>query len=329
MANTPYAAQLTRPHWAGSDADIDIHLEVYDGLIEGSFEVNSLFRSMNLTNFKSVQGQSNTWRGDRIGAVSVKGRRSGEALEAERIANEKLVVVVDTTTYTRTPIDYQDDWTAPDFTAQYSREHGTAHAKTFDEAHIIQLIKSSDFQAPASLNGSFQDGIKQTLTGYNAATGATKAAALVDGHKAALTKLISRDMGTGGLVTLVHPEEFSVLMDHDKLMNVEFQGGEGGNSFAHRRVAYMNGLRVIETPRFPRQAITNHVLGAGFNLTAAQAAARFVIFDPARALVTVEAKSMTTRFYDVPEDFTNILDSYALYTVGQLRPDSVAVGFAA
>lgn len=326
---TPYATELTRPHWAGSDADIDIHLEVYDGLIEGSFEAQSIFRNMGLTNFKPVQGQSNTWRGDRIGAVSVKGRRSGEELEAERIANEKLVVVVDTTTYTRTPIDYQDEWTAPDFTAEYSREHGTAHAKIFDEAHIIQLIKSGDFVAPASLKGSFKNGIKETMTGYNAATGAAKAAILVDAHKKALTKLINYDMGTGGLVTLMSPDEFSVLMDHDKLMNVEFQGGTGENSFAHRRVAVLNGLRVIETPRFPKAAITDHVLGAAFNLTSAQAAARFVIFDPAKALVTVEAKSMTTRFFDDPVNFQNILDSYALYTVGQRRPDAVAVGYAA
>lgn len=328
MAQTIGADTLTRRHWAGADADIDIHLEVYDGLIDGSFEVNSLFRSYGLTNFKPVQGRSNTWRGDRIGAAVVQGRRSGEALETTRVVNEKLVVVVEATSYIRNPIDYQDDWTAPDFTAEMSREQGIAHAKAFDTAHIIQLVKSGDFVANPALGGSFHDGLKQTATGYTAETDShAKADILVQTHKDLLTEQIERDVGTESMVTLITPTEFSVLLDHNKLMNVEFQGGEGGNNFARRRIAYLNGVRVIETPRFPRAAITNHHLGAAFNVTAEQAKARFVLFDPTKALVTVEAKPMTTKYWEDDREFQNVLDSYCLYTVGQRRPDAVAVGY--
>ena len=52
-----------------------------------------------------------------------------------------------------------------------------------------------------------------------------------------------------------------------------------------------------------------------------------ILFHPKKALVTVEAKSMTVRKWDDPENFSTVLDSYQMYTVGQKRPDAVAVFF--
>ena len=342
MAATPQAAVLSRSHWAGTNADVDIHIEAYEGDIEGSFRVESIFRSMGLTNFKSTGNNTNTWRGDRMSGAVVQGRKSGQTLDGTRIANDKMIVVVDTTSYIRTPVDYQDDWTSPDFQSEYSAEHGSAHAKAFDQAHIIQLIKSGAFVAPDHLKtgGAWFDGITATLTGYNAALAGAGTATLtaaevaadiiVQTHKAQLTKFVQRDLG-GSLaetVTLIEPVLFNTLLEHKKLMNVEFQGGSGDNSFAGRRIALLNGVRVMETPRFPTAAIANHILGPSFNVSAAEAKARMIIFFPKKALVTVEAMGMTVRYFDLPEHFTHILDSYTLYTVGQKRPDTVAVIFA-
>lgn len=330
MANTPYNATMSRAHWAGSNADLDIHLEAYEGDIEGSFRVESLFRSSGLTNFKTVAGRSNTWRGDRVGGATVKGRKAGEALDPTRIVNEKLLITVDTTSYIRTPIDYQDDWTAPDFQAEYSAEHGSAHAKAFDQAHLIQLIKAGSWVAPDSLkaSGAFFDGISTTMTGYAAQTDAElKANLIVKHHKDALATFVKRDLG-GSLaefVTLIEPDTFNVLLDHKKLMNVDFQGGNGDNNFAARRVGWLNGIRVIETPRFPTAAIAAHFLGPAFNVTADEAKARVVIFHPRKTLVTVEAQGMVARVWDDKENFANVLDSYTMYTVGLKRGDCVAV----
>lgn len=330
MADTSYKSVNTRPHWGGSDADLDIHIEAYEGDIDGSFRVESLFRSSSLTNFKSVADRSNTWRGDRIGGATVKGRRSGEKLEGTRMVSEKFLISVDTTSYIRTPVDYQDDWTAPDFQAEYAAEHGSAHAKSFDQAHVIQLIKCGSWVAPEALkaSGAFYDGISATLTGYAAETDASvKADMLVKKHKDVIATFVKRDLG-GNLsefVTLVDPDTFSVLLEHDKLMNVQFQGNQGDNNFAQRRIAWLNGLRVIETPRFPTAAITDHHLGPAFNVTAAEAKARMVIFHPRKTLVTVEAKPMTVRVWDDEGEFTNVLDSYTMYTVGIRRGDAVAV----
>ena len=332
MADTSYKAANTRVHWAGANADVDIHLEAYEGDIDGSFRVESLFRGSGLTNFKSVAAQSNTWRGDRMGGVAVKGRKSGTALDSQRVVNDKLVITVDTTSYIRTPIDYEDDWTAPDRQTELSAEHGTAHAKAFDQAHIIQLIKAGAWVAPADLkaSGAFYDGISKTMTGYAAETNLeVKADLIVQAHKAALADFVKRDLG-GSLaefVTLIEPDTFNVLLEHKKLMNVDFQGGSSDQNFAMRRIAWLNGIRVIETPRFPTSAIASHFLGSAFNVTAAEAKARVVIFHPRKTLVTVEAKPMTVRYWDDEKEFNNVLDSYTMYTVGIRRGDAVAVLF--
>lgn len=330
MADTSYKAANARPHWGGADADLDIHIEAYEGDIDGSFRVESMFRSSSLTNFKSVADRSNTWRGDRVGGVSVKGRKSGDTLDNSRIPQEKFLISVDTTSYIRTPVDYQDDWTAPDFQSEYSAEHGSAHAKAFDQAHIIQLIKCGSWVAPTSLkdSGAFFDGIAVTMTGYAAEADAeVKANFIVKHHKDVLATFVKRDLG-GSLaefVTLIEPDTFNVLLDHKKLMNVDFQGGSGDNNFAMRRVAWLNGIRVIETPRFPTSAIASHFLGSAFNVSAAEAKARVIVFHPRKTLVTVEAKPMTVRVWDDEKEFNNVLDSYCMYTVGIRRGDAVAV----
>lgn len=331
MVDTVYKGANTRTHWAGANADVDIHIEAYEGDIDGSFRVESMFRSGGLTNFKSVMHESNTWRGDRMGGVAVKGRKSGQKLDSTRVINEKLVITVDTTSYIRTPIDYEDDWTAPDRQSELSAEHGTAHAKAFDQAHLIQLIKAGAWVAPADLkaSGAFFDGISTTMTGYAAETDAeVKADYIVQAHKDALAEFVKRDLG-GSLsefVTLIEPDTFNVLLDHKKLMNVDYDR-TGENNMTMRRVAWMNGVRVIETPRFPTSAIASHFLGSAFNVSAAEAKARVILFHPRKTLVTVEAKPMTVRYWDDEAEFNNVLDSYTMYTVGIRRGDAVAVLF--
>ena len=322
MANTPYVPNLTRPHWGGPNSDADIHLEVFDGALDSAFQYNAFFRAN--STFISTADRSNTARIDRLGTVTIKGRKSGEALEPEAVKNDKLVITVDTVTYARTPIDYQDDWTAPDFLPQIGKNHGTEHAKLFDQAHIIQLIKSRKWLAPAHLKPAFYDGLEKTaalVVGDKAAT----ADNIVDAHSEIVEELIRRDLG-GSLsefITLVDPTTFGILLEHEKLVNVDYSSGNA--NFAMRRVAYINGTRIVETPRFPTAAISDHVLGDAFNVDAQDVACKMVVYHPNMSLVTVEAKAHTVRMWDDELNFANVLDSYAMYTVGQRRPDTVGV----
>ena len=318
MADTPYVPNLTRPHWGGPASDADIHLEVFDGALDTAFQYNAFFRSN--STFISVNDRSNTARIDRLGTVVIKGRQSGEALEPTPVRNDKLVITVDTVTYARTPIDYQDDWTAPDFLPAIGKNHGTEHAKLFDTAHIIQLQKSRTWIAPAHLKPAFYDGFEKTAQ-LNADP-SVSADAISAAHASGIEELINRDLG-GSLnefITLVSPRVFGILMQSEKLVNVQYS--DGNANFAQRRMAFLNGTRIVETARFPRAVITDHPLGTAFNVDAADIACEVLVYHPDMTLVTVEAKAHTTRVWDDELNFANVLDSYGMYTIGQRRPDT-------
>ena len=318
MADTPYVPNLTRPHWGGPASDADIHLEVFDGALDTAFQYNAFFRSN--STFISVNDRSNTARIDRLGTVVIKGRQSGEALESTAVRNDKLVITVDTVTYARTPIDYQDDWTAPDFLPAIGKNHGTEHAKLFDTAHIIQLQKSRTWIAPAHLKPAFYDGFEKTAQ-LNADP-SVSADAISAAHASGIEELINRDLG-GSLnefITLVSPRVFGILMQSEKLVNVQYS--DGNANFAQRRMAFLNGTRIVETARFPRAVITDHPLGTAFNVDAADIACEVLVYHPDMTLVTVEAKAHTTRVWDDELNFANVLDSYGMYTIGQRRPDT-------
>lgn len=313
---------LTRPHWGGASANVDIHLEAYKGDIDRAFSYNSYFASV--IPVQNVNGQSNTFRGDRLGTATVKTRAAGGAVDGERIVNEKFTVTVDLTSYVRTEIDYQDEWTAPSRRAEISDEHGTAMALAYDEAHLIQLIHSRTWTAPASLSGKgFNNGIDETATLTGVTDVEAQAGLLEKAHRDAVTKLVLRRVPLGECETVIRPEAFSILLDHKKLLNVELSAGNG--NFAERRIGMLNGVKLVELTVFPAAVNAAHPLGTSFNVTADDVLAQMVIYHKGKALVTVEAAPQRTRIWDDERNFTNVLDTFSMYTVGQRRPDYVAV----
>lgn len=318
MANTPYSADLTRVHWAGQNSDVDIHLEIFEGDVDSGFLYNSFFRAN--STYISVADRSNQARIDRMNTVSVRGRKSGEALVRESVKNDKLVITVDTVTYASTVMDWQDDWTSPDRWAEIGQQHGSQHARLFDQAHLIQIIKARTWVAPAELKPAFFDG-KEYTAAYNADR-EVFANNIIDAHRQGIEEMVRRDLG-GSLtefITVVSPRVFGLLLDAEKLVNVDYSAGNA--NFAARRVGMINGVRIVESARFPTAAITDHPLGTAFNVTADDVACEMVVYHPKMTLVTVEAKPMTTNKYPDNPNFSDILDSFTLYTVGQRRPDT-------
>lgn len=329
MANTSWQPNLTRPHWAGADATIDQHLEIYDGEVDTRFQYNAIFRGFSAQ--RSVADRSNTYRIDRMGQSAVKGRKSGQALEASKVTNEKMVITVDTVLYIRNPIDYQDDWTAPDFLREMGQNNGSAFAEMFDQAHLITLIKNRAWKAPDHLKPAFKDAIS-VAANFKAAAATqaeleANAIAINRAHKAGIDELIKRKVPLTDMVTMLKPELYSALLEHPKLMNLEYDTTNGGD-YSGRRVVRMNGVPIIETTEFPTAPITDHPLGAAFNVAAGDVTAGMITFSKSMALVTVEAKPFTSRIWDDEREFCNVLDCYAMYTVGARRPDtSVVVTF--
>lgn len=329
MADTVWKASLTRPHWAGADSTIDQHLEIYEGELQTRFQYMNIFQG--LSSQRSVQNRSNTYRIDRLGQATVKGRKSGEALTPTKVTNEKLVITVDTLLYIRNPIDYMDDWTAPDFLREMAQNNASAFAETFDEAHIIQLIKGRNFVSPAHLKPAIGDGREIALTiKANATTQEdleANAIILNLGHKKGIQALIDDKVPLGDMVTLVDTDTYGTITEHPKLFNLEYDTVNGG-MYSGRRFVRMNGVPVIECTEFPKviyDGANPHPIGTNFSVTADDLKCKMVIFSKSKTLVTVEAYPYTSRIWDDQKELTNVLDCYAMYTVANRRPDTAVV----
>lgn len=324
MTDNVYTPDQFCPHWGGVDADNDIHIEAYDRDVQTRLEAKSVFLAEGLSTYKPLTA-SNQYRIDRLsGDLEVKGRIAGQSLEPTAVKSDKLVISVDTLSYIRIPIDYQDDWTAPTFRAELSRNIGTAHAKFYDEAHTIQLLKATDFVPPPTLQPTFNP-LTGNVVSLDLTTGSEEDAAneLVHAIKAAVNRFLTeKDIPVAELVLLIDPAWFSILMEHKKLMNVRYSR-DSGNDYAWRRVGYVAGVRVIELNSYPQEAITGHELGVDYDVTAEEAMTRATLFRPASVLVTVEAQSVINRQWDDEREMTMVMDSYRLFNVGLRRPDCV------
>lgn len=324
MANTPYAGNSTRPMWGGASSDVDIHLEIYDNEIDSRFQYQAIF--LGLSTQRSVADRSNTYRIDRLNTSTVKGRQSGEALDPTAVRNDKMIIVVDTVLYIRNPIDYQDDWTAPDFLTEMGQNNGSEFAEIFDQAHLIQLIKGRNWTAPDFLKPAFHDGIEiacaQDSGDLDQAQLEANAYAINLAHKKGIDELIKRKVPLNDMVTLASTEIYSALLEHPKLFDRLF-GDSNADGYKQRRVVVMNGIPVVECVEFPTAGA--HPLGSAYTVTADDEACRMVTFSKSKTLVTVEAQPFTSRIWDDKLNFSNVLDCYAMYTVGARRPDTAAV----
>ena len=328
MADTPWKAYQTRQHWAGADSNKDEHLEIYQNEVLTRFEYNAIFRG--LSTQRSVANQSNTYRIDRLGTSQVKGRKSGETLDPQKVTNEKLLITVDTVLYIRNPIDWQDDWTAPDFLMEMATNNGYAFAEMFDEAHAIQLIKARAIKTPEHLHNAIGDGIE--LKGEFKADAKTQAEleanaiAINLAHKKAVDTLIKNKVPMGDMVTLVDTDIFSALLEHPKLLNLQFDTTNGG-AYGDRRFVRMNGIPVVEVQAFPKKVYASgaHPLGASYDVSAEDLKCKMVLFSKSQTLVTVEAHPFESNIWEDNENFQRVLDCYCMYNVGVRRPDCCVV----
>lgn len=320
-------ADLTRPNWGGLNSDVDLHIEEHLGIVDSSFQYSSKFAG--ITNIRTLRG-TNQVRIDRVGSSTIAGRKAGEDLNVSKVKSDKFNLTVDTVLYARHQFDKFDDWVASlDMRKEVAREDGIALARQFDQACLITLQKCGDFAAPAHLAGAFNNGILLPVSvSTSAANAEATAATLRREHRKGIEALIKRDLGDQVMsegITYVTPEIFSMLLEHKQLTSVEYGASEGGNSLVAGRLGMMNGVRIVETPRFPTGAITTNPLGADYNVTAAQARRQMVTVIPSLALVAAQVHPVSADYWEWKEKFCHVLDTIQSYAIGARRPDAVAV----
>lgn len=332
MTATVYAGNNTRVHYGGANSDVDIHLEMYQNEVDSRFQYNAIFLS--LSSQRSVENRTNTYRIDRLNTTNVKSRTSGVALDSQKVTNDKVIYQVDTVLYIRNPVDYQDDWTAPDWLMDIARNNASQFAEKFDEAHIIQLIKARSWTAPAHLKPAFSDGLTVNIT-YKAAAATqaeleANAIALKKGHKAGVDALVKRKVPLRDMITIVDVDTYSALLEHPKLLNLEVAGGAQDGDYNGRRVVRLNGIPIVEVTEFPKQVYdtgsNKHVLQSAVNdytVSAEDLKVKMITFSKSMSLLTINAHAFTSRFWDDEREFNNVLDCYQMYTVGLRRPDTV------
>ena len=328
MASPAYTGlPLSRPNWTGANTDVDIHIEEHLGFVDKAFTYAS--KLANVMNIRTLSG-TNALRVDRLGDVTVQGRKSGAALTATTVPNDKMTLIVDTLLYTRHNFDKFDDWTSSfDHRKEVGEADGIALAKLFDQAALIQAAKCADFQVPTGFTGAFNPGIliKANITA-NIEDGEANAARLVTAHRQSLEQLIQRDLGDelySEGITFVSPQIFSVLLEHKKLLSVDWQAGQPANDYSRARIGMLNGVRVIETPRIPTSAIASHPLGTAFNVTATEAKRQIVTIIPSLTLIAGQVSELKADYWENKGEFGWVLDTYQAYNIGQRRPDSAAV----
>lgn len=326
---TTYQPNTTRPHWSGANSDKDDHLELYTGIVDSRFQYTQIFQGLSAQ--RSTESRSNTIRLDRLNGSKVKGRKAGEAIESQRVTSDKMNITVECMMYIRNPIDWMDDWTAPDFLTDIGRDNGTEFGLAYDQAHLIRLIKARNWKAPAHLAVSFKDGMHVEVALKAATTTAdleANAEALVYAHGVLVEELTNRHVPLMDMITAVTPKVFGELLHHPKLINKDYVANNG--DFAGRRIVEVNGLPIVQMTAFPKTVGTNHILstdtnGKAFDVTADDVKGEMIIFSKALSLVTVTAQAFVSDFWKDKAEMCNVLDCFTMFTVDIRRADTVGV----
>ena len=310
-----------------TNGNLDIHLAKLDEEVLQSFNYMSFFNDGNMVEQATVADETNTYRIDLMGATGVKGRKAGQVIENQKIANDKKTITVDTMEYNRITMDWMDNWTSPNRIAHIGKEQGIAMAKAYDLNHLVTLIKGGEWKADAVLkaSGAFHDGVSITIDNFSTYDKKVQAQAIQEAHGYLVDTFIKRNVGKEQLVTLVSSDWYSILADSLVLTDTAYQGNQNENNRVHRRVMYINGVKIIELPIFLNKERTDAPLGDDFNLDTALSKANMIVFNPSTSLIRVDAKGLTTRHYDMEVDMVQYLDAYRMYTVALKRGDAVGV----
>lgn len=325
MAAFPNGNFLTRPDYAGVNSDVDIHMEEHLGIVDSRFVYTSkLAPFLDVTSLRNT----NIARLERLSSVEVSSLFPGGVVPQAQFRQERFDIAVDRTLIIRNALDKFDEWTQNrDYRRHWAEQHGSAFARVYDETALIASLKAPAWVPPASIAGAMSPGILvQTDVDMTAVT-KESADKLVAAHRQSIEQLAERDMGTDVYdegVTFVSNRVFSILLQHERLTSMEF-GASGVNDFVQSRIARLNGVRIIETNRFPKGAKSGHPLGAAFDVTVDEAKGLMITILPSHSLIVAQVAPIEANtFYD-PVSRTQFLETVQAYNIGLRRPDTVAI----
>lgn len=322
---------------AGNASTVNpLHIEQYGGMVEGTFAKKSFMRSYVM--IKPVRG-TDTVTNDRVGEATLQKVTPGVRPDASVAQFDNVKIKVDTIVLARNNVALLDDFQAHySVRSELGKEHGKTLGKFFDEAFIIQAIKSAFIVAAADPQNP---GVGETALppGWSGGTKVTLGAAGDEADPDLLQKAIEdvcqgieeKDVDLDGGVILVGPAEYYTLLRNDRLINSQYSVGNG--DYASGMVLKSCGLPLIKTNRIPKEAITGHFLSnAGnsnaYDVTAEQGRTKAVVMLP-KALLAGETIPLTSKVYYMDSELQWFIDSYLSFGVTPNRAEHAGVVVAA
>lgn len=321
---------LTRAgHRLGNDTgEVNpLHIEEYGGEVESRFVKTSFMRTY--VKIKPVRG-TDTVTNDRIGKTSLQKVTPGVRPDSGTAEFDNISVKVDTIVLARNNVALLDDFQSHyDVRAELGQDHGKEIGIFFDEAFIIQAIKSAlttvgtapgDRPAPEGFLG----GNRVELAAAGDELDPDK---LQRGLEDVCQAIEEKDVDLHGGVILVRPAQYYALKRNDKLISADYSIGNG--NFAQGTVMESNGLPVIKTNRIPQADITGHFLSnAGnnnaYDISGEQTDAVAVVMLP-RALLAGETIPLTSKVYYHEPELQWFIDSYLAFAVTPNRSEHAGV----
>lgn len=305
-----------------SDFDRADMIEQYGGMVDSQFAKKSIMRKF--VPVKSIRG-TDTAIVRRTGRTELQALTPGVRPAANATSFGKAAVSVDTVILARDNRsmlnEFQTDFNAR---AELGKDHGKELAKFFDEAFLIQAIKSAGMSAPTGLNGAIGAGKSEALAAANDELDPDKLYAKI---AAIITQMQEEDIDTDECAVFVRPTQFDVLLNHDKLVDRDFSSENG--DFADGKVATVKGVPIVQTARIPTAAITGHKLsnadnGNAYDLTATEAKAVAIVMHP-QSLLAGETIPMTSDVFFSKVERQWFIDSFMAFGVSNRRPDVCGV----
>lgn len=299
-------------------SDFHDQIEQYGGIVDSMFSKKSIMRQF--VPVKSIRG-TDTSIVRRIGTSDLQALTPGVRPAATPTLFGKASVTVDTVVLARDNRsllnEFQTDFNAR---AEIGKEHGKKLARFFDEAFLIQAIKSAAMGAPSDLGGAFGAGKVESLTGP---TDHLDPDLLYQKIATIITDMQEEDIDTDENVVFVRPTMYDVLLNNEKLIDRDFSTDNG--DFADGKIKTIKGVPIVQTARIPQAAITGHFLSNvansnAYDMTASEAKAVAVVMHPT-SLLAGETIPLTSDVFFSKVERQWFIDSFMAFGVSNRRPD--------
>jgi len=316
-------------HRLGNDTGtvMPLHIEEYGGEVETQFVKSSFMK--NYVKIKPVRG-TDTVTNDRMGKTSLQAVTPGTRPSSASPEFDNISIKVDTIVLARSNVALLDDFqSAYDVRAEIGQDHGKEIGKFFDEAFIIQAIKS------ALIVVGTGTGEKPAPDGFASGSQVELAAASDELDPDKLQRAIEdvcqsieeKDVDLDGGVILLAPAQYYTLLRNDKLISADYSTGNG--NYANGMVLRSNGLPIVKTNRIPTAAISDHYLSnAGnnnaYNVAAEETDCVALVMLP-KALLAGETIPLTSKVYYHDVELQWFIDSYLAFGVTPNRSEHAGV----